>query len=211
MKFNTPDNFLISALIIVMIVLSLTSCACHPKLPLLASDSIILAFGDSLTFGTGAQPRESYPAVLEKIIGRRVINGGYPGETTDLALLRLPILLDQVKPALLLLCTGGNDQRLNMSAQTATQNIRKMIHLARERNVPVVLIAVPDLRLSSSGPPMYQKIAKEFGIPIEKESLFKIFTDHSPFRTDIHHPNAQGYRLMAEAIALLILKTGAEK
>lgn len=209
MNLKKYNNFLISALSIFIVDTCLTSCACQPKLPLLVNHSVILAFGDSLTFGTGAQPWESYPAVLEKIMGRRVINGGYPGETTDLALLRLPIVLDHVRPALLLLCTGGNDQRLNVSSQKATHNIRKMIQLAGEINVPVVLIAVPDLRLSSSGPPMYQKIAKEFCIPIEEESLSKIFADDSSFRTDIHHPNAQGYRLMAETIASLLFKTGA--
>ena len=102
-------NALTSLLLAIIVGVGLTACSSQPKLPSLANDAVIVAFGDSLTFGTGAEPTESYPAVLEKMIGRRVVNSGVSGEVTGDALLRLPEVLEREKPALLLLCHGGND------------------------------------------------------------------------------------------------------
>jgi lysophospholipase L1-like esterase len=180
-------------------------------LPLLAHDSVIVAFDDSLTFGTGAQPMKSYPAVLGKNVDRRVVNAGYPGEMTSQGLSHLPIILDREKPALLLLCLGVNDQLLNINQQKVANNIKEMIQLAWKREVPVVLIAVPDLEPSPSRPPMYRKIAREFCIPIEEEVLSAILAADSTLKADKVHPNAAGYRLMAESIASLLHRSGARK
>lgn len=67
-----------------------------PALPKLTANDVVLAFGDSLTYGIGAREEESYPAVLQGLIGRHVAREGFPGEVTAQGVQRLPALLDEV-------------------------------------------------------------------------------------------------------------------
>ncbi|RMH12900.1 MAG: arylesterase, partial [Gammaproteobacteria bacterium] len=55
----------------------------------------IIAFGDSLTYGTGAAPGEDYPSQLGHMLGLQVINAGIPGDTTASALSRIDQIIDQ--------------------------------------------------------------------------------------------------------------------
>ena len=201
-------NALIFLLLAIIVGVGLTACSLQPKLHPLANDAVIVAFGDSLTFGRGVEPTESYPAILEKMIGRRVVNSGVPGEVTGDGLIRLPEVLEREKPALLLLCHGGNDELRRLNQQQAANNIREMIRLAQKREVAVVLIAVPAPGLSLSPASMYREIAKELSIPIEEETLSSILSNNS-LKSDNIHPNAEGYRRLAESIATLLHKSGA--
>ncbi len=205
---TTKYRKIIFLLLAIWAILTLAACQRPARLPMLAKDDIVVAFGDSITFGTGAEPQESYPAVLEQMIGRRVINAGVPGEITAEGLSRLPQILESEKPALLILCHGGNDHLRQLKRGQAADNIREMIRLARQKGTAVALIAVPGFSLSVSPEPMYKDIAKEFKIPLEEKTLSDILADNS-LKSDYIHPDAAGYRRLAEAVAALLKKSGA--
>ena len=179
-----------------------------PTLPKLGTDAVLLAFGDSITFGTGASENQSYPAVLEGLIGRNVYAAGVPGEVSAAGLARLPSALDYYHPQLLILCTGGNDFLRKLGKQQAAENLRAMVRTARDKGVAVMLIAVPEPGLMPSPPGFYKDIAKEFGIPYEDGALAKILRDNE-LKSDLIHPNAKGYARLAEAVAGVLKKSGA--
>jgi acyl-CoA thioesterase I len=179
-----------------------------PVLPRLQAEDPVLAFGDSLTYGTGARPEESYPTVLAQLIGRPVIAAGVPGETSAGGLARLEEVLDEHQPKLLLLCLGGNDMLRRTSNATTEANLRKMVEVARARGIPVVLIGVPEPTLFGGSAPFYEVIAQDFALPLENEALNDILRD-SALKSDQIHPNAEGYRRLAHAIAELLRDAGA--
>ena len=179
-----------------------------PPLPKLGGDDVVLAFGDSLTYGTGAGTQEAYPNVLSKLISRQVVGAGVPGETTADGLERLPAVLDEVKPRLMLLCMGGNDMLRKVDFASIESNLRAMVQLAKARRIGVVLIGVPTPELFGGPPAFYDRIAKEFSLPLEKKVLNDVLFDRS-LKSDPIHPNAAGYRRFAEALADLLHKAGA--
>jgi acyl-CoA thioesterase-1 len=193
-----------------IVVLAATTAACGEppaKLARLPADAVVLAFGDSLTYGTGAAEQESYPAQLEPLIGRRVVRAGVPGEVTAQALARLPATLDEHAPRLLLLCIGGNDFLQRLGNQQAEQNVHAMVKLAKSRAIDVVLIGTPEPGFSISPPAFYARIAKEFRVPYEEGVISEVLKDAS-LKSDQVHPNAKGYRVIAERLAADLKKSG---
>jgi len=192
----------------ILLLAALAACSEPPKLPRLAPDAVVLAFGDSLTFGTGAAEQESYPAQLELLIGRRVVRAGVPGEVTAQALARLPAALDEHAPRLLLLCIGGNDFLRRLGNEQAERNVQAMVKLAKSRGVEVFLIGTPEPALLPSPPAFYAAVAKDFSIPYESGVITEVLKDTS-LKSDPIHPNARGYRIIAERVAERLKKAGA--
>jgi acyl-CoA thioesterase I len=196
------------AVVCLLASLLIVGCGERPKLERLPSDAVILSFGDSLTYGTGANEDESYPAQLEKLVQRRVVRAGVPGEVTAQALARLPAALDEHAPRLLLLCIGGNDFLRRLGNAQAERNVREMVKLAASRGVAVVLIGTPEPGLTVTPPAFYAGIAKEFRLPYEEGIIGQVLKDAS-LKSDPIHPNARGYRVIAERIAETLKQSGA--
>jgi acyl-CoA thioesterase I len=193
---------------LLLLAILLAGCAKPAKIERLPSDAIVLAFGDSLTFGTGADEHDSYPVQLEKLIGRRVIRAGVPGEVTAQALVRLPHALDEHEPHLLLLAIGGNDFLHRLGNAQAEENVRAMVKLARGRGVDVLLIGTPEPGFTVTPPAFYASIAEEFRVPYEDQVVGEVLRNAS-LKSDPIHPNALGYRLIAERLAAALKESGA--
>ena len=165
----------------------------------LASDATILAFGDSLTYGTGADKGEDYPSVLASLTEFNMINEGVPGEISSKGLQRLPTLLDKYQPDLVILIHGGNDILKKLPRTELKNNLLAMFNEASTRNIPVVSFGVPEPGIFLKSAETYQQLKEETDVPIELSLLPDIIGDTS-LKSDIAHPNAKGYRKMAEGI-----------
>jgi lysophospholipase L1-like esterase len=195
-------------ILIALFVVVLAACGAKHKLDRLPPDAVVLAFGDSLTYGTGADRTESYPAVLERAIGRKVVNAGVPGETSAEGLERLPRVLEEVKPQLLILCHAGNDFLRRLDEKSAAGNVRAMVRLARSKGVAVVLVATPKPGLPPSIPVFYGEIAASEGINFEEAVIRSVLFDNR-LKSDAVHPNGEGYAQVAAAVHKVLKKAGA--
>jgi lysophospholipase L1-like esterase len=74
--------------------------------------------------------------------------------------------------------------------------------------VAVVLIGVPKPRLIGGPPEFYARLAQEYRLPYEGEIVKDLLFDNAT-KSDMIHPNADGYRRMAEALARLLREAGA--
>ena len=201
-------HYFIKLFFITLLAGTLAACSDDAKLPALDASSTILAFGDSLTYGTGASRDNAYPAVLEKLIGHKVINAGIPGEISEKGLARLPGLIEKYRPGLIIICHGANDILRKLDLRKTRDNLQQMISLAKENNSNVVLIAVPEFSLFLTPEPMYQALAEKNQLPISEDILAEII-GNSTLKSDRVHPNAQGYQLLAQDIAALLRRSGA--
>jgi len=197
-----------SRLIWPLIVLLTVGCDSKPRLNPLSQNGVILSFGDSLTYGTGTTREQAYPARLQNLVSRPVINAGIPGEVSQSGLQRLPALLKRHRPELLILCHGGNDILRRYDLKQTRNNLQKMIDLARANNTQVLMIGVPQFGIFLSAAPFYQELADTNQLPLENETLSMILKK-SALKSDQIHPNAEGYSLMAEHIHALLKSSGA--
>ncbi|RLB64725.1 MAG: arylesterase [Deltaproteobacteria bacterium] len=186
-------------------VLLFVGCDSGPKITALGQETVVLAFGDSLTYGTGAPVGQSYPDVLANLLGKPVINAGVPGEVSSAGLKRLPGMLDKYNPTLVVLCHGGNDFLRRLDREGTIHNLKAMLELIRDHGANVVFIGVPKLGFGLDVPKFYATIAEEQDIPYQGDILLDLL-DNNSMKSDSIHPNATGYRLMAEAVYEVINK-----
>lgn len=200
---------LFKTLFISILVAQLIACGSEgTTLAPLPAGSTVLAFGDSLTAGNGASSPQSYPSVLGNIAVLNMINAGVSGELSAEGLRRLPALLEQHNPRLVLLCHGGNDLLRRSGNNAAKSNVLNMIELIRANGAEVLLLGVPQPGIFLSTAEIYNEIAEETGVAYIPDLMGEVLSD-SALRTDAAHPNAAGYQIVADGIYSYLMSAGA--
>jgi len=193
-------------LLALLIVLVAAGCGRTPRLTPLPPGSEVLAFGDSITFGSGASPGDDYPSHLATISGWRIRNAGIPGDTADGARARLRDLLGEARPALIIVEIGGNDFLRRRPEAAVKDDLRTLVADGKRSGSQVVLVAIPRLSLLGAATgrlpdsPIYAEVAKEEGVPLVDGVLAAVLSDPA-LKADPIHPNADGYRQLAAGIA----------
>ncbi|MDD5678233.1 MAG: GDSL-type esterase/lipase family protein [Kiritimatiellae bacterium] len=186
-------------------------------------DLVIMAFGDSITYGGGSSsdgPATGYPKLLETKLKQyydgyfRVVNRGQDGEDTYQGFERFAQALDATNPNLVLLMEGTNDNNEGSPYDEIEENLRNMIRIALNRGIPVIIATIPPVisnqyqnrsaqmeRIMGFNPRIYQ-IAADLNIPVAP--VFEAITAVPGWQSRLmnqpsaNHPNDAGYRIVRD-------------
>jgi lysophospholipase L1-like esterase len=157
----------------------------------------IVCFGDSITFGVGAQRGRTYPELLAERLSREVINAGVPGETSAEGLERLDEILDY-DPWLVIVELGGNDLLQQKPRKETEDALRAIVQELLEAGTVPVLVEIHG-PFGGAMEEIFEDLAEEYRIPLVEDVLPKILKTPS-LKADPIHPNSAGYELLAEAV-----------
>jgi acyl-CoA thioesterase-1 len=163
----------------------------------------IVCFGDSLTFGYGVERGQDYPAALAKLVDIPVVNAGIDGDVSAEAVKRIDSDILSRNPLLVIIEFGGNDFLRKVPLEVTLQNIGVMIDQIQAKGA---MVAVVDI---SAGMFLreYRRALKR--LARDKEAIFvpgilsKIITTPH-LKSDFMHPNAEGYKLIAQRVLAAI-------
>ena len=173
-----------------------------PKTVLVVGDSLSAEYG--ITRGTG------WVALLEQKlkaenIPARVVNASISGETTIGGRTRLPALLDQHKPNIVVIELGANDGLRGLPVASAEGNLRAMVDMAQKKNAKVMLVGMrmpPNYgrAYTESFFNMFKKLSSETKSPLVPFMLEGVADKPSLFQQDRMHPTAAAHPIILNNI-----------
>ena len=180
--------------------LLLLLAACRPDVPNLDSPGrTIVCLGDSMTAGVGVASGEAYPELLAARLGTDVINAGVSGETAAQGLARLDDVLAQ-DPWLVVVELGGNDILHQVPPEQTERSLRAILDRLLAARVVPVLIEMDAPLVGGRYREIYARLGGEYHVPVVEDAVGEILRD-AALKSDTIHPNAQGQKLLAEAVA----------
>ena len=201
------------ALLLLAFAVLMASCSEPEKYSAIPKGATVLILGDSLSYGTGAKDGEDYPTLLAQTTGWTIINEGIPGDTTAGGLERLPELLTEYEPQLVIVELGGNDFLQQLPKSQTEANLKAILALAKAQNTPTVLVAISELNAlraavgSLADHELFEKIAKETTTPLIKDVFSEVLSDRN-LKSDQIHPNSAGYSKVSQKMYESLQKLG---
>ncbi len=178
------------------------------------NQTIIVAFGDSLTEGYGIPREDAYPNQLENELTNlgynvKVYNSGYSGETTTGALNRVDWVLS-LNPDIVILTTGANDAIRGIDLSITKQNIQDIISKFKEKNVTIILSGMKiyenlGQKYIQEFEDIYPSLAQENDLAFIELFLAGVEANPELNIEDQIHPNKEGYEIIVEKNILPVL------
>ncbi|ATJ83861.1 arylesterase precursor [Halomonas beimenensis] len=166
--------------------------------PLAAAERpLVLVMGDSLSAAYGIEREAGWVHLLaERLDGKaRVVNACISGETSSGGAARLPELLRQHAPDIVLLELGGNDGLRGLPPGQLRANLATMIEASRAAGAEVLLLGIdvppnygPAYRDAFTG--VFQRLADRYSVPLVPFLLEGVALDHGLMQADGIHPTA---------------------
>lgn len=200
-------------LAVIAVGIALAACSDAPQYDPLPPGTVVLAFGDSVTHGTGARDGEDFPTQLAQITGWEVVNAGIPGDTAKRAVNRIDNELARIRPVVAIIELGGNDFLRRRPQSLVKEDLRSIITATRAAGAIPVLVAVPGASVfgaatgSLSDAPIYAELADEERVLLIEDVFVDVLSDDA-LRADRIHPNAAGYRAFAVGVADALGRAG---
>lgn len=165
-------------------------------------NTTIVAFGDSLIQGVGTTLGNDLPSLISKEMGLPIINEGRSGDTTEMALTRLPNIIRH-NPGIVIVLLGGNDYLRRVPVETTFQNLDTIVTELKNSGSIVVLLGVRGGLLKDNYDDNFEAFAKKHHLPFVSNVLKNILGDDELMHDQIH-PNDKGYKIIAERVVPVI-------
>ena len=173
------------------------------------AEPVILAFGDSLTAGFGVDPKDSYPARLQRLLDEKgyhykVVNAGVSGDTTAGGASRIGWVL-QHEPEIVIIELGVNDGLRGLSISEMRKNLGKIIEACQKKGAKVLLAGMeitPNLgaEYSKDFRESFTLLAKQYKVPLIPFFLKDVAARPELTQPDGVHPLAKGYEIATQTV-----------
>lgn len=160
----------------------------------------IVAFGDSLTYGTGAGAGEGFTDHLSRLIARPVVNRGVPGATARDSIRRVDGEVIAAAPHMVIVMLGGNDLLQQRGEGEILKDLETIITRIQESGAMVVLVGVQSPLFGGSLGRGVKALARRTGC-VHVPNILKGVMGSPKLMTDRVHPNGEGYKIMAGRVA----------
>ena len=170
------------------------------------TNPVILVMGDSLSAEYGLARGTGWVKLLEDQLHKEaspwtVFNASISGETSSGGISRLPKLLEQKKPGIVLLELGANDALRGLSIQESDRNLRKMIQLSKSSGAKVLLFGMqipPNYGqdYTKQFQELYPKLARQEQVELVPFFLKNVSSDINLFQADRMHPNEKAQAIL---------------
>jgi len=158
----------------------------------------IIAFGDSLVAGYGADDGKDMVSLLSKDINQPIVNLGIDGDTTSGALARIH-QLDKYNPKVVIVLVGGNDYLQHKDMSAAFVNLGKIISYIQSKEAVVLLVGVRLNPILGNFDNQYTQLVKQYKVAYVPDALDGIIGNQKLMYDSIH-PNNLGYQLLADRV-----------